>query len=65
MINKMFVLHMSGSLPSSKSIIGYRWVYAIKVCSDDQANQLMARFVTKEYTHIFELDYNDTFSLMV
>lgn len=49
-------------LPSGKSIVSCRWVYAIKVGSNNQVDRLKAGFVTKGYTQIFRLDYGDTFS---
>jgi len=51
-------------LPSGKSIVGCRWVYAIKVGLDGTIDRLKARLVAKGYTQIFGLDYGDTFSLV-
>jgi hypothetical protein len=48
--------------PSEKSIVGCRWVFAIKVGPDGQVDRLKARLVAKGYTQIFGLDYGDTFS---
>ena len=50
------------SLPSGKSVVGYRWVFAIKVGPDGTIDHLKARLVAKGYTQIFCLDYGDTFS---
>jgi len=52
------------SLPSRKSVVGCRWVFAIKVGPDGTIDRLKARLVTKGYTQIFGLDYGDTFSLV-
>ncbi|XP_070040519.1 uncharacterized protein [Nicotiana tomentosiformis] len=64
MIDEMSALHMSGTwelvfLPSVKSIVGYRWVYTVKVGPDVKVDRLKARLVAKGYTHIFGLDYTD------
>jgi len=45
-----------------KSIVGCRWVFAIKVGPDGTINRLKARLVAKGYTQIFGLNYGDTFS---
>jgi len=50
------------SLPSGKSVVGCRWVFAIKVGPDGTIDCLKARLVAKGYTQIFGLDYGDTFS---
>ncbi|XP_070006743.1 uncharacterized protein [Nicotiana sylvestris] len=67
MSDEMSALHTSGTwelvpLPSGKSTVGCRWVYAVKVGPDGQIDRLKAHLVAKEYTQIFGLDYSDTFS---
>jgi len=69
MLDELSALQNSGiwelvSLPSGKSVVGCRWVFAIKVGSDGTIDRLKARFVAKGYTQIFGLDYGDTFSPM-
>ncbi|RVW26551.1 Retrovirus-related Pol polyprotein from transposon RE1 [Vitis vinifera] len=49
-------------LPSGKSTVGYRWVYAVKVGPDGQVDRLKARLVAKGYTQVYGSDYGDTFS---
>ncbi|RVW78995.1 Retrovirus-related Pol polyprotein from transposon RE1 [Vitis vinifera] len=49
-------------LPSGKSIVGCRWVYAVKVGPDGQVDRLKARLVAKGYTQVYGSDYGDTFS---
>ncbi|KAF3627323.1 hypothetical protein FXO37_29902 [Capsicum annuum] len=69
-IDLMSTLHASGtwelvSLPvgkSTKSTVGCRWVYAVKVGPDGQVDRLKAHLVAKGYTQILRLDYSDTFS---
>ena len=51
--------------PPGKCIIGCRWVYTIKVGTDGQIYRLKAHLVTKGYTQMFGLDYNDIFFLVV
>jgi len=48
-------------LPSWKSVVGCRLVYAIKVGPNGTVDHLKARLVAKGYTQIFGLDYGDTF----
>ena len=69
MLDELSALRHSGTwdlvqLPSGKSVVGCRWVYAIKVGPDGTVDRLKARLVTKGYTQIFGLDYGDTFSPM-
>ncbi|XP_070040209.1 uncharacterized protein [Nicotiana tomentosiformis] len=51
-------------LPEGKSTAGCRWIYTVKVGSDEIIDRLKARLVAKEYTQIYGLDYGDTFSLV-
>ena len=67
MADELSALHNSGTwelvpLPSGKSVVGCRWVFAIKVGPDGTIDRLKARLVAKGYTQIFGLDYGDTFS---
>ena len=50
------------TLPPSKSPVGYRWVYTVKVGLEGQVDQLKACLATKGYTQQYDLDYYDTFS---
>jgi len=66
MTNELSVLHNNGTwelvlLTSGKSVVGCRWVFAIKFGPDDTIDRLKARFVAKDYTQIFGLDYGDPF----
>ena len=67
MVEEMTALHANGtwdlvSLPPGKSLVGCRWVYAIKIGPDGKVDRLKARLVAKGYTQVFGLDYVDTFS---
>ena len=66
MTDELSALHKSGAwelvpLPFGKSIVGCRWVFAIKVGTDGTIDHLKAHLVAKDYTQIFGLDYGDTF----
>ena len=63
----MATLHSNGTLdlvvlPSGKSTVGCRWVFAVKVGPDGQVGRLKAHLVTKGYTQVYGSDYGDTFS---
>ncbi|RVW32163.1 Retrovirus-related Pol polyprotein from transposon RE1 [Vitis vinifera] len=67
MVDEMVALHSNGTwdlvvLPFGKSIVGCRWVYAVKVSPDGQVDRLKARLVAKGYTQVYGSDYGDTFS---
>ncbi|RVW12366.1 Retrovirus-related Pol polyprotein from transposon RE1 [Vitis vinifera] len=67
MVDEMTALHSNDTwdfvvLPSSKSTVGCRWVYTVKVGLDGQVDRLKARLVAKGYTQVYGSDYGDTFS---
>ncbi|RVW96915.1 Retrovirus-related Pol polyprotein from transposon TNT 1-94 [Vitis vinifera] len=67
MVDEMVALHSNDTwdlvvLPSGKSTVGCRWVYAVKVGPDGQVDRLKARLVAKGYTQVYGSDYGDTFS---
>ncbi|RVX10963.1 Retrovirus-related Pol polyprotein from transposon RE1 [Vitis vinifera] len=69
MVDEMATLHSNGTwdlvvLPSGKSTVGCRWVYAVKVGPDGQVDRLKARLVAKGYTQVYGSDYGETFSLI-
>ena len=67
MVEKMAALQSSGTwdmvtLPASKTPIGCRWVYTVKIGPDGRVDRLKARLVAKGYTKVYGSDYYDTFS---
>jgi len=67
MLDELGALHNSGTwelvpLPSVKSVVGCKWIFAIKVGPDGTIDRLKARLMAKGYTQMFGLDYGDTFS---
>ena len=51
-------------LPPGKTLVGYRWVYTVKVGPNGEVDRLKDRSVAKGYKQIYGLDYCDTFSPM-
>ena len=69
MVKEMVALHSTGTwdlvtLSSSKSPVGCRWVYTVKIGSDGAVDHLKACLVSKGYIHIYGSDYYDIFSLV-
>ena len=67
MVEEMDALSSNGTwelvtLPPSKSPVGCRWVYTMKLGLDDQVDRLKAHLVAKGYIQQYGLDYYDTFS---
>ncbi|PHU29914.1 hypothetical protein BC332_02007 [Capsicum chinense] len=66
MIEEMIALHDNGtwelvSLLKSKAIVGYHWVFTVKLGSNGAIDRLKARLVAKGCTQIYGIDYGDTF----
>ena len=63
MVDEMAALHSIGTwdlvvFPFGKFLVGFRWVYTVKVGPNGQVDRLKARLVAKGYTQV----YGDTFS---
>jgi hypothetical protein len=52
------------SLPPSKSIVSFHWMYNIKTNSDGFIERYKTRFVAKVYSQQYGMDYEETFSLL-
>lgn len=55
----------SMDLPHEKKVVGWKWVFAVKVNPDGSVARLKARPVAKVYAQIYGVDYFDTLSLVV
>ena len=67
MVKEMTALHSSGTwdlvpLPASKTLVGCRWMYTVKIGPNGWVDRLKARLVAKGYTQVYGSDYHDTFS---
>ena len=51
-----------GDTPPGKSMVGCKWIYKIKTCSDGSIECYKARLVTKDFTQEYEIDYEETFT---
>ena len=51
-------------LPTSEKPVGCRWVYTLKCKSEGSLDGYKARLVTRGYTQIYGIDYQETFALV-
>jgi hypothetical protein len=51
-------------LPLRKSIVGCKWDYKIKTCSDGTVDRYKTRLVARGFTQEYGVDYEETFALV-
>jgi len=51
-------------LPNGKKAVGCRWVYTVKLNSDGSLAHSKARLVSKGYSQMYKIDFQDTLSLV-
>jgi hypothetical protein len=49
-------------LPPGKSVVGCKWVYKSKTCSDGTVDRYKARLVARGFTQEYGVDYEETFA---
>ena len=52
------------TLPPGQSVFGCKWIYKIKTHSDGSIEHYKARIVAKGFTQEYEIDYEETFTLV-
>ena len=50
--------------PSAKFVVGCKWIYKIKTCSNRSIEQYKARLFAKGFTQEHGIDYEETFALV-
>ena len=52
------------TLSPGKYVVGCKWIYNIKTRSDESIERYTARLVAKGFTQEYEIDYEETFTLI-
>ena len=50
------------TLPPEKSVVGCKWIYKIKTCSNGSIKRYKTRLVAKGFTQEYGIDYEETFA---
>ena len=52
------------TLPPRQSVVGCKWIYKIKTRSDGSIERYNVHLVAKGFTQKYEIDYEETFTLV-
>ncbi|OAE32324.1 hypothetical protein AXG93_809s1050 [Marchantia polymorpha subsp. ruderalis] len=52
-------------LPAGKNVVGCKWIYKIKYKPDGSGDRYKAKLVAKGYSHVYGVDFSETFFLVV
>ena len=50
------------TFPPGKSVVGCKWIYKITTCSDRSIEHHKNLLVTKGFTKVYGIDYEETFA---